>query len=342
MNILKNVLFIILVLLVLSGLKHLLDRISPASIIFHYNLLTCIQYFIIIALFAWIAAQISSTIFRNRRTRTVIYLFFFVMMLFVEVSFYYLMRDASKVKGRFHDLLTEYYMTYGINFPRLSYDTELSYTLRKNSSYDHDNIEFSNKINVNKEGLRDDEASLVDPEIICLGDSYTMGWGVERDLAFPELLEDNSGLKVLNAGITSFGTARELILLNRLDTSHLKYIILQYCYNDWKENSAFLKNNRYLPVGSQRTQDNTFKSYRLARIYFPFKYSLTILRLYLRDQLQMEKGKDTDVIKPWQHSLDYVGPSADAFLDVLSKSRINFKKVRVLLIDTNRYPDYDH
>jgi len=41
------------------------------------------------------------------------------------------------------------------------------------------------------------------------------------------VLEKNTNRKVLNAGISSFATVREMILLNRLDTSNLKYLIIQ-------------------------------------------------------------------------------------------------------------------
>ena len=50
-----------------------------------------------------------------------------------------------------------------------------------------------------------------------LGDSYAMGWGVEQGESFPEILEAATGLRVLNAGVPSYGTPRELLMLERLD-----------------------------------------------------------------------------------------------------------------------------
>lgn len=38
-------------------------------------------------------------------------------------------------------------------------------------------------------GLRDSNAALNQPEIICIGDSHTMGWGVEQEETFPKLLD---------------------------------------------------------------------------------------------------------------------------------------------------------
>ena len=343
MNTLRKVFFTILALVILSVLKHLLDRYSPASIVFHYNFLTCIQYFLLIGVLLWTLLKWLYKLIVKRPLKTITFWIIFLGILTTsEIFFYYALRHSEKTSGRFHNILTEYYMEYEINFPQLEYDPVLSYTLKKNSVYVHSNIEFSNEIRTNSMGLRDDSASLIKPEIICLGDSYTMGWGVEQDKSFPQLIEHTTGHRVLNTGITSYGTARELLMLNRLDTSAVKYLVIQYCYNDWTENQTFLKNNAYLPIGSQKTQNNTFKSYQLARTYFPFKYTLTMLRMYLRNTFFKRMQTKTPEALPWESSLDYVGPSAKAFVQILSGSRINLSKLKVFVIDTNRYPEYDH
>src|SRR5262245_57014930 len=54
----------------------------------------------------------------------------------------------------------------------------LGYTLRPGSCT-FSGPEFSNRFDVNRLGLRDDEKSLDAPEIIVLGDSEAMGWGVD-------------------------------------------------------------------------------------------------------------------------------------------------------------------
>lgn len=342
MYILKRVFFLVLILVVLTGLKHLLDKYSPASTIFHYNFLTCLQYFLLIGVLLWVVLQGIFYLRTRRRLKAKwFWLIFLGLLTCSEAFFYFKIRNSNDTSRRFHDMLTEYYLLYEINFPKLTYDPELSYTLRKNSVYVHDNIEFSNDIRVNSAGLRDDSASLVKPDVICLGDSYTMGWGVPAEKAFPHLIENKTGLKVLNAGISSYGTARELLLLNRLDTSKLKYLIIQYCYNDQEENESFLKNNRYLPVGSQESRDRIFRSYQFARTYFPFKYTLTILRMYVRNKILAWRGENSNT-RSWTPSVEYVPSSADAFLRILDKSNVNFNKWKIILIDMNRYPAYDH
>jgi hypothetical protein len=121
------------------------------------------------------------------------------------------------------------------------YDRELSYTL-KPGECEFRNLEFSNKIRVNSLGVRDDEAALLHPEIIVLGDSVSMGWGVEQDEAFPQLIAQKTGIKTLNASVASYGTVREMKLLNRVDVSNAKYLVVSYCTNDYWENRSFYNN----------------------------------------------------------------------------------------------------
>lgn len=118
------------------------------------------------------------------------------------------------------------------------YDPELTYLLRP-GRWPFSNREFHTVLEVNTAGLRDDETSLRQPEIIVLGDSYAMGWGVGQHETFPELLEQ-AGPKVLNAGVSSYGTARQVLLLERLDGSRLRAVVVQYHFNDYAENLAFL------------------------------------------------------------------------------------------------------
>lgn len=120
------------------------------------------------------------------------------------------------------------------------FDPELLYVLRPGVCH-FDTREFSTEIRVNSGGFRDDEASLHAPPIIALGDSSTMGWGVAEEQAYPALLEQRLGVRVLNAGVPSYGTRREIQSLNRMDTSALSILIVQHDVNDHAENKAFAK-----------------------------------------------------------------------------------------------------
>ncbi|MCD8540842.1 MAG: hypothetical protein LRY55_14545 [Leadbetterella sp.] len=155
------------------------------------------------------------------------------------------------------------------------YDRELFYTLRPGRS-GFKSFEFNTTYEVNEPGVRDDAASLEYPDVIFLGDSFTMGWGVEQDESFPAIFEKKSGLKCLNTGISSYGTAREFRMLARTQTDSLKALVIQFHDTDLEENDFYIKNKRL----GDRTQENfdaQVTDNRKYTAWFPFKYLKTAL-----------------------------------------------------------------
>lgn len=134
------------------------------------------------------------------------------------------------------------------------YDRGLSYTLRPGTCT-FANEGFSTVVEVNSAGLRDDEASLAAPAIIVTGDSHAMGWGVAAEQTFAQLMAVETGSKTLNAGISSYGTAREVVMLDRLDLSALRVLVVQYSDNDWWENRTYLENAMELPIQDEASYD---------------------------------------------------------------------------------------
>jgi hypothetical protein len=127
------------------------------------------------------------------------------------------------------------------------YDPELLYTLRP-GAFTFANVEYSTGYVVNSLGVRDDERSLAQPEIVVVGDSYAMGWGVQQDETFPQVLERRTGRRVLNTAVSSYATVREMLMLDRVDLRAATTLIVQYCSNDFNENEEFERNgNRHVP-----------------------------------------------------------------------------------------------
>ncbi|RIV22613.1 hypothetical protein DYU11_16525 [Fibrisoma montanum] len=162
------------------------------------------------------------------------------------------------------------------------YDKGLIYRL-KSGVGQFSNLEFSTTYRVNSMGLRDDERSLQHPEVILLGDSYTMGWGVEQEQTFAQQLEQRIKVPVLNAGISSFGTARELMLLRRLNRRDCKAVYLQYCENDLGENRQYVTNDSLFYT--QQQYENTVRANTINRWFFPFKLSFIVVQGALRRAL---------------------------------------------------------
>jgi hypothetical protein len=135
------------------------------------------------------------------------------------------------------------------------HDLQLGYLLNPGECR-YEDVEYKMRFEVNSAGLRDDEDSLANPDIVILGDSHALGLGVSQDEIFAGRIEAESGLKVLNAGVSSYGTVREMMLFRRLNIDSADIVIIQYCRNDFKENQKYISLGGQLNVMSQDKYDN--------------------------------------------------------------------------------------
>ena len=207
-------------------------------------------------------------------------------LLFVEGAFGLMLSHPRLLARAPSRLLENFRRVYGGYYRQIVqaepdfvvYDPELTCTLRPSTVFTHQTSEFRTTYRTNRMGLRDTDDALRAPEVIVVGDSYAMGWCVEQDEAFPQVLGSLIGLRTLNAGISSYATAREIALLDRLDTSRLKCLVIhdahndQYAHNDLEENASFfLSADRQIPSSPERFQEEQARFGR-ARSYFLGKY----------------------------------------------------------------------
>ncbi|MEM4655322.1 MAG: SGNH/GDSL hydrolase family protein, partial [Thermosphaera sp.] len=69
---------------------------------------------------------------------------------------------------------------------------------------------------------------------------YAMGWGVQDDETFAAIIQREIGRRVYNLAVSSYGTHRELLRLQRSGLlERVDIVIIQYCDNDLGENVAF-------------------------------------------------------------------------------------------------------
>ncbi|MBI5913832.1 MAG: SGNH/GDSL hydrolase family protein [Bacteroidetes bacterium] len=156
------------------------------------------------------------------------------------------------------------------------WDERLFYTLRP-GMFEYRSREFSTTFDVNSAGFRDDETALIAPEIIFLGDSYTMGWGVEQPETFAEVAGTQLQKRTLNAGVSSYGTARELLALEGLQFDGCPLVVLQFCLNDEAENRSFVENGFRLKVSKPEVFQREVRWGSVAEHWFPLKYSHALL-----------------------------------------------------------------
>lgn len=97
---------------------------------------------------------------------------------------------------------------------------------------------------INSRGLRDRE---IDParrkagvRVLCLGDSFTWGWSVGNDETYPKILErELAGVEAVNAGVCAWGTAQELVWLEREGFEYGPDVVtLGFYLNDFADNAS--------------------------------------------------------------------------------------------------------
>lgn len=203
------------------------------------------------------------------------------------------------------------------------YDSQLFYLLKPGQCV-FTNREFNTHYDINSAGLRDDENSLNYPRIVTLGDSYTMGWGVQQDETFPQLLERELGWRVLNAGVSSYGTAREFILLKRIRLDSTQVIIVQYHSNDFEENQEFLKRGNSLPIRNKSSYDSLRAAIDERRGYFPLKHLLGASRAIGKKMIGRAHQPLTQTSE------------AQAFLDVVSRANVD-PAIKILTFKVDEY-----
>lgn len=170
--------------------------------------------------------------------------------------------------------------------PLYQHDPVTIYSLKPNLSVTHTVPgDFRVHYSTNSLGFRDTE--IVDPEpaekcrILGLGDSFTMGSGVEEDETYLSILEAKlnnpspAQVEVINAGVAGWGTSHELELLSDSGSFFKPDLVLVGFYPNDIEDS--------LRSGLYRLGDNCGVvpvPYEERPAYYPEKEFITNLPLY--------------------------------------------------------------
>jgi len=122
-----------------------------------------------------------------------------------------------------------------------SYDAELGWFPVPNSDVSFTGIRTI-RVRHNSLGLRDIEPDTAPkPTIAFIGDSFVWGYDAEQNARFTELLRARiPEQRIVNAGVTAYGTDQELLLLLRLwDRIKPDVVVLIVCVdNDRKDNTV--------------------------------------------------------------------------------------------------------
>jgi hypothetical protein len=112
------------------------------------------------------------------------------------------------------------------------YDAELGWLSVPNSSLSSKTAQRTIEVRHNSLGLRDIELATTDrPTIAFIGDSFVWGYDAQAEERFTDVLRARLPRhRVVNAGVTGYGTDQELLLLRRLwDTIRPSAVVLVFC-----------------------------------------------------------------------------------------------------------------
>lgn len=207
------------------------------------------------------------------------------------------------------------------------YDPILAYTLKPGSST-VENREHTVTYFVNELGVRDDEESLKGPTIVVIGDSHAMGWGVEQDETFASIIEKRLKVRTLNTGISSYGTARELMMLNRVNTEKTKYLIIQYSDNDSEENKIYVQSRFKLRVLSEDSYKKLVEDH-VNRDRTPYSYIYVMYRI-LHTFVTSEFKPGVPVVQSPNAEI-----AARFFLASLAHCKVN--NIQLILLEINSF-----
>lgn len=343
MNWIKGLVYLIVAFLLMQVLKVGVVKIQGESA-FHFATIINILQFLLVAGFVMVWAISKLLVLMKVKAKNALRAAFaivIVLLVFFEWLTGYLLNHPKHIPQSMLWSFQYYYDRYDTRLIQFQgnasvYDPRLFYRLKPTESFHYVNREFDNAFTTNSLGLRDDEASLAAPAIVSLGDSYALGWGVNQQETYTQLTEHKTGMKALNAGISSYGTARELLMLQQIDTSNLQYLIIQYCSNDRGENRSFINAGYNLNTSSRERYDSLVADEKRRLSYFPGKYFSLVAQNFLKKQANRIIPLFNLKIAR-EAAFDEEKSHAEAFLKVLSKSGLDFKKVRVIVFVLDPY-----
>jgi lysophospholipase L1-like esterase len=221
----------------------------------------------------------------------------------------------------------------------VQYDDKLLY--KPSSGCSFSNKEFSTNLTFSDAGrsVPFSRSPSSGQPLFFAGDSDTMGWGVNDDETFTSIIASRVEVPVLNLGVSSYGTVREIIRTrNHPHFQAASCIFIQYSWNDFQENSVFLARGG-LPAPTPARFEKLVSDYGRRKVRFldvmrqtfdimvdyPIEFFLNVFGLHDFPLLD-DDPLDSKSGAPREETED-----VKAFLAVLSSfSELNDKKVFVI------------
>ncbi|HZN30347.1 MAG TPA: DUF3772 domain-containing protein [Xanthobacteraceae bacterium] len=142
-------------------------------------------------------------------------------------------------------------------------DAELGWSLVPNRSTQSTSGNRTISVELNSLGLREREFTDARPgTFIFIGDSFTFGYDAERNERFSDLLQQAlPQYRMVNAGVSGYGTDQQYLLLQRLwGRVKPQIVVLTVCVdNDRDDNSSSFRYRRYYKPYFARTPEGEWQ-----------------------------------------------------------------------------------
>ncbi len=208
--------------------------------------------------------------------------------------------------------------------PTREFDSQLGWRGIPNLECTFTDRSFSVSLSTNSRGFRDREHSLQKSRgvtrVMCVGDSFTRGYGIDQDKIFTSILEEkfsriDSSVEIINAGLGGYSTDHALLYLQLEGFDYSPDIVIcQAAENDLGGNIESIIEGRYhkpyfvLDDAGELTLNNfpvppfSFMgglAYRISRVS-RFAYFLKHRLFYLgRSLLRKKKAQDEAQGEPY-------------------------------------------
>ena len=200
------------------------------------------------------------------------------------------------------------------------------------------------------EGFRIDEADIAEPPpgarfLHAIGDSYTMGWGVDASASYPAQLARRlgPGLRVLNLGVDGFGaigaTAKSRELAERYPPACAVYL---FSPNDFDDDvrAADVARRGALLHSAQEALDGVRRASYLAGIPFALRYRLQFRAGPATNAVQTEAVRPESLLLPEPAALT-APPGDNPTLTALLSYRdfLAARRARLLVLVLSKQPE---
>lgn len=201
------------------------------------------------------------------------------------------------------------------------------------------NLEYDSLMTHDKEGFRISRAPTSDehsatttaPRVVVLGDSHAYGHGVNDDQTFAALLSVHLGEPVRNLALPATATQRELEALGA-HARDAKFLVLQYCDNDFGENRASLEMGLQRYRETLRTRmDEVFRNYEHTQQQGLFTRALMTASYGLLDLVRSRLWRLTSVDGDERTLAD----EAEAFARVIEGSAPLLKGKTIVVLESS-------